>query len=228
MPVPEGSPKEIVGEEMHRFKHGELHSGPDKYGHFAKDRKQAIAIALSMARRHGRQMGGHLFSNKPPWSTGAEKSLLHVGPIHGLVAGRTDHVPLKVPNGAYVLPAEHVSHLGQGNTMSGFARLNHMFPHSGHGAPHPPGTPHTSIGPSASSGSILGFKSGGIVHHGHRPEDGVDIMGASGEYVIDPRDVMELGLGNSHHGHEVLDHWVENTKGDQIKTLQKLPGPVKT
>jgi len=57
MPV-EGTPKEIIAEEMHRYKHGQLHSGPDKYGHIVKNPKQAVAIAMNMARRHGRAYGG--------------------------------------------------------------------------------------------------------------------------------------------------------------------------
>jgi hypothetical protein len=37
---------------MHEFKHGELHSG-SKQGPQVKNRKQAIAIALSQARKAG-------------------------------------------------------------------------------------------------------------------------------------------------------------------------------
>jgi len=44
-------------EVMHKFKHGELHSG-SKHGPRVKNRKQAIAIMLSEKRKEGRQ-GGH-------------------------------------------------------------------------------------------------------------------------------------------------------------------------
>lgn len=37
---------------MHEFKHGELHSGSKK-GPKVKNRKQAIAIAMSEARKYG-------------------------------------------------------------------------------------------------------------------------------------------------------------------------------
>ena len=53
MPVNPGS-KKCVGEEMHRFKAGELHSGTGKKGKegpIVKDRKQAIAIALSACKK---------------------------------------------------------------------------------------------------------------------------------------------------------------------------------
>lgn len=42
------SPK--IHKVMHEFKHGELHSGSKK-GPMVKSRKQAVAIALSEARR---------------------------------------------------------------------------------------------------------------------------------------------------------------------------------
>ena len=216
-----GTPKEIMHEEMGRYKRGQLHSGPDKYGHFAKSRAQAIAIAMSEARRHGRAYGGQApFTGASPWWVRNEaRGMNHVGAIHGAVAGRTDHVPLTVPNGAYVLPAEHVSHIGQGNTMAGFTRLNRMFPIThGRGAPGPPGTPR-----APSPGKSL-FKAGGVVGQG---DDGVDIMGASGEYVIDPEEVREIGNGNIGHGHDVLDAWVNKLKDEQIKVLKKLPGPAK-
>jgi hypothetical protein len=40
--------REVVHHEMHKFKHGTLHSGSKK-GPIVKDRDQAIAIALSEA-----------------------------------------------------------------------------------------------------------------------------------------------------------------------------------
>jgi hypothetical protein len=55
MPTAGLSPKETVHREMHKFKHGQLHSG-SKTGPLVKDRQQAIAIALSEAG----------LSNKPP------------------------------------------------------------------------------------------------------------------------------------------------------------------
>ena len=41
-----------IQKTMHEFKHGELHSG-SKHGPMVHNRKQAIAIALSQARRAG-------------------------------------------------------------------------------------------------------------------------------------------------------------------------------
>jgi len=61
MPVSKG--REGVREEMHKFKHGQLHSG-SKHGPIVKDRQQAIAIALSEAG----------LSNKPPKGKGRRRS----------------------------------------------------------------------------------------------------------------------------------------------------------
>lgn len=47
MPL-KGTPKQKVKQELHKFKEGDLHSGSKK-GPIVKDRKQAIAIALSEA-----------------------------------------------------------------------------------------------------------------------------------------------------------------------------------
>lgn len=44
--------KGFIKEEMHKFKEGELHSGSKK-GPVVKDKKQAVTIALSSARKKG-------------------------------------------------------------------------------------------------------------------------------------------------------------------------------
>lgn len=45
-----------VKREMHAFKRGKLRSGPGGKGGKVKSRKQAIAIALSEARRKGKRV----------------------------------------------------------------------------------------------------------------------------------------------------------------------------
>ena len=52
---------------------------------------------------------------------------LHTGPIHSAVAGRTDHLPTHVPSGSYVVPADIVSGLGEGNSLAGFRHIKRMF-----------------------------------------------------------------------------------------------------
>src|SRR5882672_9156968 len=60
------------------------------------------------------------------------------GPILSTGAGRADNVPMHVPPGAYVLPADVVSHMGQGNSMAGLKLARLMFnpqPYNAQGGP---------------------------------------------------------------------------------------------
>lgn len=54
-------------------------------------------------------------------------SKCHVGIIHMAVGGRTDHLPMNVYANSYVLPADVVSGLGEGNTLAGGKVIDHMF-----------------------------------------------------------------------------------------------------
>lgn len=51
----------------------------------------------------------------------------HVGIIQMAVGGRTDHLPMNVYANSYVIPADVVSGLGEGNTLSGGHILDKMF-----------------------------------------------------------------------------------------------------
>jgi hypothetical protein len=125
----------------------------------------------------------------------------HVGPIHSPVAGRTDHLPMHVPSGSYVIPADIVSALGEGNTMAGFKYLTHVF------------------GPRG--GAPAGYASGGDVGHL------VPIVAAGGEYVIHPIAIEEMGGGDINVGHRALDDFVKTMRAKTVKTLKNLPGPAK-
>lgn len=60
----------------------------------------------------------------------SESTFHHSGLVHSPVAGRTDRLPVSVPAGAYVIPADVVSGLGEGNTLAGAKVLDRMM-HSG-------------------------------------------------------------------------------------------------
>jgi hypothetical protein len=102
MPLIKGKSQKTISRNISEM----VHAG---YPH-----KQAVAASLNQARR-SRATGG------------TAEAKTHVGPIHSNVAGRTDHLPMHVPSGAYVIPADIVSALGEGNTMAGFRILNDMF-----------------------------------------------------------------------------------------------------
>lgn len=131
------------------------------------------------------------------------KVKLHTGPIHSSVEGRTDHLPMHVPGGSYVIPADIVSSYGQGNTMAGFKKLNMMFGHKG-GAPK-------------------GRAEGGAAEAG----EPVPIIAAGGEYVIHPDAVLRIGGGDMDRGHKELDGFVTKSRAKLVNTLKKLPPPKK-
>lgn len=50
-----------------------------------------------------------------------------VGPVVGATGGRADELPVEVPSGSFVIPADIVSGLGQGNTLAGMNKLQETF-----------------------------------------------------------------------------------------------------
>ena len=145
---------------------------------------------------------------------------LHVGPIHSAVHGRTDHLPMHVPSGSYVLPADVVSAHGEGNTTAGFKVMRRLFggaPYGGGDGPYGQGA-----GPY---GEALQNSRGGRAEDGDGP--GVPIVAAGGEYVLSPAQVRAVGNGDPEVGCKVMDEFVKRSRAQHIKTLQRLPGPAK-
>lgn len=156
-------------------------------------------------------------AHKPHMARGKK---LHVGPIHSSVAGRTDHLPMHVPSGSYVIPADIISAMGEGNTMAGFKHMRRVFG----------GTPYGSgSAPYGQSGGPYGeplTRSGG--GPAEDSEEGVPIIAAGGEYVLSPDEVRQgAGAGDLERGHRVLDEFVKRVRAETVKTLKNLPGPRK-
>ncbi len=169
--------------------------------------------AIESALRTAKAPGGGFHTRKPH----ASKIKLHVGPIHSAVAGRTDHLPMHVPNGSYVLPSDVVSAHGEGNTMAAFKVLRRMFggmPYGGSGLPY-----GASGGPY---GEPLPHAKGGEAHDDN---GAVPIVAAGGEVVLSPEQVRFAGDGDLDLGHRVLDEYVKRVRGELVKTLKNLPGP---
>lgn len=212
--------------------------------------KQALAAAYRVARQ-GRADGGavHMAFGgmpAPPFSTRQEAYGMDRpgagGPIMSEVPGRTDKLPMSPATGSYVMPADVVSGLGEGNTLAGNRVLDEMFhsgPHGirlpqirgGHSLPRPP-APFRE--PRAAGGGA-----GEVDEHG---KETVPIIAAGGEYILRPEVIAHHPmLGNlpvddtdpKHYaralkrGHAILDAFVKHTRNHTVKTLQKLPGPKK-
>lgn len=190
MPLKRGKSQEVVSKNI---------SEMVRAGH---PQKQAIAAALSMARK---AMGGSLTPAAPQ----QDEAKMHTGPIHSSVAGRTDHLKMNVPSGSYVIPADIISAMGEGNTMAGFKIAEKVFSFSG--------MPYGSS-PSPYSAEMPGKARGG-------PVEGVPIIAAGGEYVIHPDDVANIGNGDLDKGHQHLDEFVKKMRARTVATLKKLPGP---
>lgn len=137
------------------------------------------------------------------WQRNQADPLLQGGLVPGPTGGRADALNFSVPTGAYVLPADVVSAIGDGNTQSGGRILDQML-NARAGAQQQPG-----------------FAAGG------RPAVPVPVKLSGGEYLVSPSQVAQIGGGDIEHGHDILDKFVKQTRATHIKTLKTLPGPVK-
>lgn len=183
--------------------------------HAGRPRDQAVAAALNTARK-----------------TRATGGKVHTGAIHSAVAGRTDHLPMHVPSGAYVIPADIISAMGEGNTTAGFKVAKSIFSSpfysakkAGAGAPYgQTGEPYGVEGDQPYTESELPYDMP-VPRKANGGGATVPIVAAGGEYVIHPEDVVRLGKGSLDDGHKVLDHFVKMMRAKTIKTLESLPGP---
>lgn len=146
------------------------------------------------------------------------------GLIHGTTGGRTDNRDMTVPQGAYIVPADIVSGMGQGNTIAGGAVLGKLMNRGPYNMNIPRAMKGSRTGPRHSSKSFNSTTSFSFADGGGTGE-GTPIVAAAGEYVIHPDDVRRLGGGDLDTGHDILDAFVKHMRDKTIKTLRKLPGP---
>ena len=165
---------------------------------------------------------------------GSPAGKVHHGAIRSSVAGRTDHLPIHVPSGAYVIPADIISGMGEGNTDAGFKVAKSIFsqPMYGAGAKAPaygaaptPYAENPNMAYEQKLDAPYGMDMPAKAAGGEA--DAAPIVAAGGEYVIHPEDVRRLGGGDLDAGHRELDRFVKMYRKHLIDTLKKLPGPKK-
>lgn len=180
-------------------------------------------------------------SEASPWWTRSEARGADSGFLHGTTPGRADSVNTTAPGGAYVLPADVVAGLGEGNSLAGARVADAMFSTGPHGTPLPRGGGHRGM-PSpppafreqAQNGGAIRLFKGGVA-------DGQKVLLSDGEYIVSPAFCEKLGTikhkgkvvdegakVRRKRGHGLLDRWVIEKRAEIIKDMKKLPGPVKT
>lgn len=191
-----------------------------------KPQKQAVAIAYKIqrdAKKKGYAAGG----GTPFYVRSEAHGLEHAGMIHSPVAGRTDRIPIGVKSGGYVIPADTVSALGQGNSQAGASALNRLFKMGPFGTGG--GQAPRSMAPKMSAMQMpkpqKAFADGGDVSDPTAPT--IPIVAAGGEFVVPGNKVAEIGGGDVSHGHNILDAMVKHVRKKNIKTLSSLPKPKK-
>lgn len=88
-----------------------------KTGGFAPKFPALLEGELRRAKAPGRKA-----ASKPRGSS--------LGALRGKTGGRADKLPVKAPEGSFVIPADVVSALGEGNSAAGMEQLSSKFPGS--------------------------------------------------------------------------------------------------
>lgn len=165
------------------------------------------------------------------------------GASRGLLAsqipGRTDKLPVSPAAESFVMPADVVSGLGEGNTLAGARALQEALATGPGGVPVPRGGRRGNAPrpPSPNSGAAYESKGGRTTH--------VPIAAAGGEFIVPPEAVQALGArylgriksgpGSQHKGaadalalgHKLLHALVLHVRRRTIREMMKLKGPVK-
>lgn len=180
----------------------------------------ALRIAADTARGH-LDTGGTYMPPRPGFGEmGDYRSILSPtagGVIQSEIPGRTDHIPTSVAADSYVIPADVVSGLGEGNTQGGSRIIQEWMSTGPHGIPlqrsggardtipRPPAAPQ--FGGTSRTTYSPGFARGGDVisrpreplktaEIGDKPGQ-VPVIVAGGEYIVDPRTIAyHPGLGH--------------------------------
>lgn len=153
----------------------------------------------------------------------------HVGMIRSAIPGRTDKLPMNVRGGSYVIPADVVSGIGEGNSMAGAAALNSLLGQAPYGAKvrAPRASPKINMGRPMRMAAPMRAPRMAAEGGAEDGNDHVPIIAAGGEYVIAPEVVKRIGSGDMKHGHEILDELVLHLRRQTINEMRRLKPPKK-
>jgi len=186
--------------------------------------RQSIAASLHNADKY-RSQGGIVGSQDMGEKYAAGGT---VGFLHSSIPGRTDLIHASPPSGSYVVPADVVSGIGEGNSNAGAALLRKAL-NSGPYSP-PPIRKAGGVGIPAPPPRFSGQLLAPPAQRGGRQADNNEgqptpILAAGGEFIINPEIVRAWGGGDLKKGHDALDHWVVTKRKEIAKEMLRLPGP---
>ena len=190
--------------------------------------------------------GGMSAGDESPWW---ERSEARAGDRHGLltspIAGRTDKLAVSPAAGSYVMPADVISGLGEGNTLSGANVMQHILDTGPHGIPlpksaggirglpHPPPAYHEGVGDDgmASGGVVGAFAAGGMSpavtdYLSGNGLGGKGIpAGGTGTTVPFTGINTATGKGSSNTGNAALDNYLNTTQAGASYAKPKVFAP---
>lgn len=188
----------------------------------------------TMQRRGGatprRAMGGNMSMGQmdPSWSRSAmsqeDTGGGATGYLHGPTGGRTDAILTSAPAGSHVIPADVVSGLGEGNSMAGAGVMQRILATGPHGIPMP--RAGGRLGAPRPPPLPQDHTRGGNIGGGGRGEL-TPVALSHGEFVVTPEQVAHWGDGDMDKGHKIFDHFIVKMRDHIIKTMKRLPPPVK-
>jgi hypothetical protein len=157
--------------------------------------------------------------------------------IHSPVPGRVDRIPMRARPGSFVLPADVVSGLGQGNTYAGAKMWGQALSHSVGPAGvantmkarsfHAPSMPSFGRAMGRVGGANKGFQRGGMMMPIDNDEY-VPIITSGGEMLIDPEIVEAMGRnqgGDADTGKKILINSVMQVRKQVAEHHKRLPRP---
>jgi len=103
---------------------------------------RSVEVAKRIAQDHARQYragGGSIEHLAHGGSLTQASAPAQFGLVDSDIPGRTDRHNMDLPSGSYVLPADVVSGLGEGNSLAGAALIDRMFKSGPYGIPLPHG-----------------------------------------------------------------------------------------